>query len=112
MVTGSVPWPSGGSVNNTKPFYLASCADLIVMAEHELAAFLGAVTELYGAEQAESSAEVWLDGLVAMKGVSGRESRDWRALTVPALTRLASRLTTLEPSAIPSADCSAFALMV
>jgi hypothetical protein len=93
-------------VNNTKPFYLVSCADLIIMAEHELAAFLRAVTELYGAEQAESSAEVWLDELIAMNGLPGPASRDWRTVTVAALRHLASRLTTRKVLAIPPHDCS------
>lgn len=70
----------------------ANCADLMIMAERELAAFLGAVTELYGAEQAGISAEGWLDELEAMNSLPGATTRDWRAVTVGALARLTSRL--------------------
>lgn len=77
----------------------------MVMAERELAAFLGAVTELYGAEQAGISAEVWLDELQARNSLPGLTTRDWRAITIGALARLTSRLD--DPEAIPSSDCVA-----
>ena len=44
------------------------------MAEHELAAFFGAVTELFGSEQAGLSAENWLEEFLASE-------------TLPAATR-------------------------
>ena len=41
--------------------YDSTCADLITMAERELAAFFfSAVTELFGSNQAGLSAEDWL----------------------------------------------------
>lgn len=83
----------------------ANCADLMIMAERELAAFLGAVTELYGAEQAEVAAEVWLHELQAMNSLPGATTGDWRAVTVAALSRLTNGLDDTE--AIPSSDCVA-----
>jgi len=92
-------------VNNTTPLHSGSCAELMIMAERELAAFLSAVTKLYGAEEAGMSAEVWLCELQAMNRLPGPASRDWRAVTVSALARLASRLTDIKVSAIPSSNC-------
>jgi hypothetical protein len=96
-------------MNNIKSPHSASCAELMIMAEHELAAFLGAVTKLYGAEQTESSAEVWLAELSTRNGLPGASSRDWRAVTIAALARLANQLTTTEVSIIPSPSCCAAA---
>jgi hypothetical protein len=60
------------------------------MAERELSAFLKAVKEVLGPEQAERSAEDWLrelnesDDLPASAG-------EWRLITTRASTRLAGR---------------------
>ena len=51
-----------------------TCSELLGMAEHELAAFFGAVTELFGSEQAGLSAENWLEEFLASE-------------TLPAATR-------------------------
>ena len=67
--------------------------DLKTMAERELSAFLSAVTELYGPEQAEASAEDWLRELMASNGLPA-STREWRALTIAAAARLASQVTT------------------
>jgi hypothetical protein len=61
------------------------------MAERELSAFIVAVTELFGPEQAEESAEDWLRELVARTDLPA-SSREWRTLTIAAASRLASRL--------------------
>src|SRR5690242_1130386 len=98
-------------MNNTKTPHSTNCADLMIMAERELAAFLGAVTELYGVEQAGISAEVWLDELQSMNSLPGATSRDWRAITVAALARLASRPIAMKVSPIPSSNCSASRLL-
>ncbi len=50
------------SVKNSNP----GCADFITMAEQELSAFFNAVTDLFGSEQAEISAEDWLRELIEM----------------------------------------------
>jgi hypothetical protein len=73
------------------------CADLMTMAERELSAFFNAVTQLFGSEQAELSAEDWLQELIEIDAlpVSGRE---WRLITAKVSTRLASRVNASSPS--------------
>jgi len=61
-------------------------------AENELAAFAGAVQELFGAEQARQSIENWMEELGAMDWWSQGAMPDWRALTIAAAVRLASRV--------------------
>ena len=63
------------------------------LAERELSAFLAAVTELFGPEQAKHSTEEWLDEVELMDSPRRSTSRDWRAVTVAASARLANRLT-------------------
>jgi hypothetical protein len=67
--------------------------DLKTMAERELCAFFSAVTELYGPEQAEASAEDWLRELMASDGFCA-STREWRTLTIAAAAQLASRVMT------------------
>ena len=67
----------------------STCADLMTLAQRELSAFIRAVTELFGSEQARLSAEDWLDELASMDWLPGPTSRDWRAVTIAALARLA-----------------------
>ena len=66
--------------------------DQMHLAERELSAFIVAVAELFGADQARISVEDWLDesGLI---DVSPRSThREWRAITIAASLRLANRL--------------------
>lgn len=91
-------------MNHKQLLHSPSCTDLMIMAERELAAFVGAITELYGAEQAELSADVWLDELESMNSLPGPASRDWRAVTVVALSRIANRLSDTKVSSIPSSN--------
>jgi hypothetical protein len=70
------------------------CSDFLTMAERELAAFFGAVTELFGAEQAEHSAEDWLHELEKVNGLPA-SIREWRLITTRVATRLASRVAPL-----------------
>jgi len=65
---------------------------LMTMAEHELGAFISAVTELFGSEQARLAAEDWLDGLVLKETLPGLTSRGWRSITIAASARLANRV--------------------
>jgi hypothetical protein len=51
------------------------------MAERELSAFMLAVTELFGPEQARLSAEDWLDESEQMDSPQRATRRDWRAVT-------------------------------
>ena len=67
-------------------------AKLMTMAERELGAFISAVTELFGSEQARLAAEDWLDELVLMETLPGLTSRDWRLITIAASARLANRV--------------------
>jgi hypothetical protein len=67
-------------------------AELMTMAECELGAFISAVTELFGSEQAKLAAEDWLDEFVLMEALPGLTSRDWRSITIAASARLANRV--------------------
>lgn len=92
-------------------------ADQIHLAERELASFIGAVTELFGPEQARLSAGDWVEESELMDSPPRSTSRDWRAITVAASARLASRLivardrralgssTDARVPPIPSPDC-------
>jgi hypothetical protein len=64
----------------------------MTMAEGELGAFISAVTELFGAEQARLAADDWLDELVLTEERPGLTSRDWRSITIAASARLANRV--------------------
>jgi hypothetical protein len=65
------------------------CPDLVAMAERELAAFFNAVTQLFGSEQAELSAEDWLHELIETEGLP-TSADEWRLITARASTRLAN----------------------
>jgi len=61
-------------------------------AERELSAFIGAVSQLFGAEEAKLSAEDWLDELESMDSPPQSTNRDWRSVTIAASARLATRI--------------------
>jgi hypothetical protein len=67
------------------------CPDLMTMAERELSAFFNAVTQSFGSEQAELSAEDWLQELSGIDGLP-TSVREWRLITAKVSTRLASRV--------------------
>jgi hypothetical protein len=69
--------------NNSTP----RCADLMTMAQRELSAFFNAVTQLFGAEQAELSAEDWLQELIEIDRLP-TSVREWRLITAKVSTRL------------------------
>ena len=62
------------------------------IADRELAAFMSAVTELYGLEQGRISAEDWLDELESIDRMPESTTREWRFITIAASARLARRL--------------------
>jgi hypothetical protein len=62
------------------------------MAERELSAFFTAAKTLFGPEQAKLSAEDWLDAAEQVLGPKQPTSRDLRAVTIVASSRLAHRL--------------------
>jgi hypothetical protein len=111
-------------MNSDGSFDNATCADQMHLAEREFAAFIGAVKELFGPEQALLSADDWLDESELMDGAPRSSSRDWRAVTVAASARLANRLTVApdrrglaasadaKVSPIQSFHCFASALLV
>jgi hypothetical protein len=88
----------GNPVNEPPTTDIPICADLMILAERELVAFTIAVTELFGSEHAELSAEVWLDELLLMNTLPGSTCRDWRLVTTAALARLANRFIQVEHS--------------
>jgi hypothetical protein len=67
------------------------CPDLATMAEREFSAFFNAVTQLFGSELAEISAENWLQELIETNGLPS-SAREWRLITARVSSRLASRL--------------------
>jgi hypothetical protein len=112
-------------MNAKESFSNSTYTDQMHMEDSELSAFIGAVTELFGPEQAGLSAEDWLDESELMDSPPRSTSRDWRAVTVAASARLVSRLTVAlhhrtlfvasvetKVPAIPSSNCSTSALQV
>jgi hypothetical protein len=79
------------------------CADLMTMAEWELSAFFTTVTELFGSEQAELSAEDWLQELIETDALPA-STREWRLITAKASTRLASRTSASSLSSFQSTE--------
>jgi hypothetical protein len=71
----------------------STCEDQINMAERELSAFIRAVTELFGPEQARLSTEDWLDQSELMDSPHRATRKEWRAVTIAASARLANRET-------------------
>jgi len=62
------------------------------IAERELSAFISAVTELFGPDQARLSAEDWLQEAELLDSPPRSISRNWRAVTIAASARLANRV--------------------
>jgi hypothetical protein len=81
------------------------CPDLTTMAERELSAFFNAITQLFGPEQANLSAEDWLRELIEVDRLPA-STREWRLLTAKASTGLASRVSTSSVSAPLSSSLS------
>ena len=67
------------------------CSDVATMAERELSAFFNAITQLFGSEQAELSAEDWLQELIDVDNLPA-SPREWRLITAKTSSRLANRL--------------------
>jgi hypothetical protein len=111
-------------MDKKKSFSNLTCEDQISMAERELSAFILAVTELFGPEQARLWAEDWLDELERLDSPHRATRKEWRAVTVAASARLANRetlapghralgkSTDAEVSPILSSNCFASALLV
>jgi hypothetical protein len=78
-------------IQTRPPKNAIDCADLMAMAERELATFFRAVTELFGSEQADHSAEDWLHELETVNGLPA-SIREWQLITARVATRLANRV--------------------
>jgi hypothetical protein len=76
-----------------------TCAELLSIAQRELVALFRAVTELFGAEQAELSAEEWLHEVEASATLPA-SAREWRQMTIRVITQLAERCS--GPDLIPA----------
>lgn len=87
-------------MNTKESFSNSICKEQTQMAEREFSAFISAVKELLGPEQAELSAVDWLDESELMNRQAGSASRDWRAVTIAASARLANRLNSRRMSVI------------
>ena len=60
----------------------------LILAEREMSAFVSAVDELFGAEQARQSAVNWLEELELMDWPTGESIPNWRQVTLGASVRL------------------------
>lgn len=79
-------------MKRSESFSNSSCTDQIYVAEREFSAFIAAVAELFGAEEARLSAEDWLHESQLMEISPRSTHRDWRSITIAAAARLANRL--------------------
>jgi hypothetical protein len=70
--------------------YDLGCAEIMKMAERELAAYVNAVT-LFGAKQAQLAARDWMQELETINALP-LVPREWRAITINAAGRRATRL--------------------
>ena len=74
-----------------------ACTEFMTMAERELSAFFNAVTQLFGSEQAQLSAEDWLHELIKIDCLP-TSAREWRLITAKVSTRLPSGVNALSLS--------------
>jgi hypothetical protein len=80
-------------MDKEESFRNSTCEDQINMAERELSAFIRAVTELFGPEQARLSIEDWLNQSELMDSPHRATRKEWRAAAMAASARLANRET-------------------
>jgi hypothetical protein len=109
-------------VNTEESFDNSTYAEQMHVEESELTAFVNAVKEMFGAEQASLAAEDWLDESDVMDSPPRSTSRDWRAVTIAASARLADRIvggqrrtlasTDTYVSPTPSSNCVASVLLM
>jgi len=79
-------------MDTKESFSNSMCRAQTQMAERELSAFISAVNEMHGPEQAQLSAVDWLDEFELIDRQPVSTSRDWRVVTIAASARLANRL--------------------
>ena len=68
-----------------------SMAQHLASAERELSAFVAAVHQLFGPEQARYAADNWMEELEQTDRMSEAQAIDWRAVTIAAAARLVGR---------------------
>ena len=68
-----------------------SMAQHLALAERELSAFVTAVHQLFGAEQASRAADSWIEELERTDWPSEAPVIDWRKVTIAAAGRLVDR---------------------
>jgi len=90
-------------MNKYEPFSSSVFTEQAQLAERELNAFIAAVRTSYGSEQAELSAEDWLDESELIDSPPRSEPRDWRSVTIAASARLARRIIATAGSSAPPA---------
>ena len=73
-------------------FSLSIYDDQMQIEECEISAFVRAVTELYGPEQARISEKDWLDESDLLDDPPRSKIRNWHSVTIAASARLADRL--------------------
>ena len=79
-------------MNQHRFFANSPCEEEVYRAQHELSSFLAAVTRLYGPEQAWLSAEDWLEESEFVESPPRLGVWNWRAVTIAAAARLATRV--------------------
>jgi hypothetical protein len=92
LLVPGIPETDKDPMDTKESFSNSICKEQTQIAEREFSAFISAVKELHGPEQAQLSAMDWLDELDLMDSQSGSTSRDWRAVTIAASAQLANRL--------------------
>jgi hypothetical protein len=80
-------------MDSQKHSYNSNCAAATEIAERELSAFIRAVTELFGPEEAKLSAGDWLGEAELMDSPPQSTSQKCRAVTIAASAMLANRRT-------------------
>ena len=73
----------------------------VEIAEKELAAFVAAVSELFGPEQSLEAAEDWMEELELLEWPTGSARPDFRQVTIAAASCLSQRICSLD-LAIPA----------
>ena len=84
-------------MNEIETFSTSVYEDESHHAERELSAFVHAVRELYGPEEAQLSTVDWLDEADSIDMPPVSTGRNWRAVTIAASARLASRVNVSIP---------------
>lgn len=78
-------------MNEIETFSTTVYEDETHQAERELSAFIHAIKELYGPEEAQLSTVDWLEEAQSIDMPPVSAGRNWRAVTIAASARLASR---------------------